>query len=250
MKYLSNYRFLVGAITILSGILALLCMITGGMAVNYNFDAFSDPVLALNYSANHQLVSWFLLLDMFGYYLLLLPLIFYLHQQYKYRSPWTSLITFSGLAYVLIGAVGAAILAAVWPDMMQEHLTATSEQKEMIGGLFKAITLVVTKGMWNVIEMLFSAVWWIGIGKLLYRESKVLGALTMTTGISTLLDAAGNITGFHSLAEAGLNIYLLLAIVWAIVMGISIMRKTACSQSVPAKTVSASALKNQLASLF
>ena len=75
-----SYRFIVGAITILSGIIALWCLYTGADAVDYNFDAFSNPLIALNYSTNHGQATLFLLLDMFGYYLLLLPLVFYLHQ--------------------------------------------------------------------------------------------------------------------------------------------------------------------------
>lgn len=37
-----------GIVTITSGVLALACMITGMVALNYNFDAFSDPMLILN----------------------------------------------------------------------------------------------------------------------------------------------------------------------------------------------------------
>ncbi len=228
-----NYRFIVGAITILSGIIALWCLYTGADAVDYNFDAFSNPLITLNYSANHQQASRFLLLDMFGYYLLLLPLIFYLHQQYKFQSSWTPLITFSGLAYVLIGAIGAAILAAIWPALMQDYLSAADQNKEWTAGLFKTTTLLVTKGLWNILEVIFATGWWIGTGKLLYRENKWLGAVTIATGLSTLADAIGNMAGWNSLAEAGLNLYLVLGIAWPVVMGISIIRKTALSKAIP-----------------
>ena len=228
-----NYRFIVGAITILSGIIALVCLYTGADAVDYNFDAFSNPLIALNYSANHEQATLFLLLDMFGYYLLLLPLIFYLHQQYKFQSSWTPLITFSGIAYVLTGAIGAAILAAIWPALMQDYLSAADNNKEWVAGLFKTSTLLVTKGLWNTLEVIFATVWWIGTGKLLYRENKWLGAVTIATGLSTLADAIGNMAGWNSLAEAGLNLYLVLGIAWPVVMGISIIRKTVLSKAIP-----------------
>lgn len=228
-----NYRFIVGAITLLSGIIALVCLYIGADAVDYNFDAFSNPLIALNYSANHQQATLFLLLDMFGYYLLLLPLIFYLHQQYKFQSSWTPLITFSGLAYVLTGAIGAAILAAIWPALMQDYLSAADNNKEWVAGLFKTSTLLVTKGLWNILEVIFATAWWIGIGKLLYRENKWLGAVTIATGLSTLADAIGNMAGWNSLAEAGLNLYLVLGIAWPVVMGISIIRKTVLSKAIP-----------------
>jgi len=228
-----NYRFIVGAITILSGIIAAWCLYTGADAVDFNFDAFSNPLIALNYSANHKEATVFLLLDMFGYYLLLLPLIFYFHQQYKFQSSWTPLITFSGLAYVLIGAIGAAILAALWPALMQDYLSATANNKEWVAGLFKTSTLLVTKGLWNILEVIFATAWWIGVGRLLYSENKLLGAVTIATGISTLADAIGNMAGWNGLAEAGLNLYLVLGIAWPLTIGISIIRKAVSGKAIP-----------------
>lgn len=231
MKYVSDYRFAIGAISILSGLLALACLLVGAVAVEYNFDAFSNPVLTLNYAHNHQLAKWFNLLDMFGYYLLLLPLIFYFHQQYKYTSPWSSLFTFSGLAYVLTGALGAAILAALWPDLMIDYSTASDENKTIISTVFRATTLLVTKGMWNILEVLFAAVWWMGLGRMIYKESKSLGIVTIIAGLFTLMDATGNMTGVQILSDIGLNVYLLLGILWPIIIGVSLIKRTVPSKS-------------------
>lgn len=230
MKQLLNYRFIVGVTAIFSGILALACIWTGAAAVEYNFDAFSNPVLTLQYSHNAALAKWFNLLDLFGYYLLLLPLVFYFHQQYKYRSPWMPLITFSGAAYVLIGALGAAILAALWPAQMNDYLIAPPEGKQMIGAIFSTTSLLVTKGMWNILEVLFAAVWWMGLGRLLLDESKTIGLLTIAVGLSTLLDALGNIFDILFLSELGMNIYLVLGIVWPIVIGIRLLKKSGTDQ--------------------
>ncbi|MCB0534098.1 MAG: hypothetical protein H6574_24275 [Lewinellaceae bacterium] len=231
MKQLSDYRFTVGILSVLAGILALACIWVGTLAVEFNFDAFSDPVLTLQYAHNHALAKWFNLLDLFGYYLLLLPLVFYFHQQYKYRSPWMPLITFSGAAYALVGALGAAILTALWPEQMKDYLTASPEEKQLISTIFSTTTLLVTKGMWNILEVLFAAVWWIGLGRLLWSERKTIGLITMAAGISTLLDALGNIFEILPLSELGMNIYLVLGIVWPVVIGISLMRKSGIDQS-------------------
>ena len=231
MRYFSDYRFAVGAISILSGLLALACIITGAMAVQYNFDAFSDPVLTLNYAHNYELAKWFNLLDLFGYYLLLLPLVFYFHKQYKYSSPWTMLITFCGLAYVFTGALGASILTAVWPDMMKDYLVASADDKPMIIGLFKTTTLVVTKGMWNILEVLFATIWWIGLGRMILREHKITGIVTILAGVATLLDAAGNMINVSVLADIGLNMYLLLGIIWPVLTGIILIKQSVLHQS-------------------
>ncbi|MEI9912610.1 MAG: hypothetical protein WDO71_24985 [Bacteroidota bacterium] len=52
-----------------------------------------------------------MIFDMFGYYLLLLPVIYLLHDWLKNQSAWSRLITFNGLAYVLTGAIGACHLS-------------------------------------------------------------------------------------------------------------------------------------------
>lgn len=227
-----SYRFAVGSITILSGLVALLCLLVGAAAVEFNFEAFADPSLALNYAHNAKLAGWFMILDMFGYYLLLLPVIFFLHQQYKYRSPWTPLFTFSGLAYVLVGSIGAGILAAVWPELMQSYLQADAQGQKIIALQFKSSNLAVIKGLWNILEVLFAATWWIGIGKLLYRDKKAAGILSIATGLSTLVDGVANITGLHNLAELGLNIYLLLGIVWPVAIGIFIVKRIGFKKTV------------------
>lgn len=224
MQPTDRYRNTIGLITILSGLLAAACIMVGALAVENDFAAFSDPVRTLLHAHNHALAYWFNVLDLFGYYLLLLPVIFHLHQLLKYRSPWTPLLTFSGAAYVLVGAIGASILAAVWPPLMQDHLAATGAEQHTIALAFQTITLAVTRGLWNMLEVLFGATWWIGIGWLLRSASRPIAWLTIATGLSTLLDAIGNLFFLPTLAEIGLNLYLVLAIIWPIAIGIWLMR--------------------------
>lgn len=226
MKNISNYTRTVGGLTVLSGILAAACIFLGAHAVEYNFEAFSEPALVLQYAHNYNQAYWFLLLDMAGYYLFLLPVIFYLHQQYKYHSPWVQLLTFSGTAYTLIGAIGAALLAVAWPELMQQHLTASTEGQATIVPLFEIITNVVTKGLWNILEVLFAATWWIGFGLLLRRDHKFIGLLSIIAGIACLLDSIGNMFGSKVISETGVNIYLVSGIYWPVVVGIQLIRKS------------------------
>jgi len=226
MKRIFEYRFTIGIISIAAGLLSLACLVVGAMAVNYHFEAFADPALTIRYATDMELVKWFNLLDMFGYYLLLLPLIFYFHRQYRYTTPWSSLISFSGLAYVFTGALGAAILAVVWPDLLTGYVSADPENKTVISHLFKTITTMVTVGLWNTLEVLFAAVWWIGLGKMLYNESRSLGIITIIAGISTLADAFGTMFHISALSETGMNLYLLLGIVWPILIGVFLIKKS------------------------
>lgn len=237
MKQLYNYKRTIGVLTVMAGVLSAACLLLGAHAVAYNFEAFSNPALALQYAHQYKEMYWFMLLDMAGYYLLLLPLIFYLHQQYKYQSPWVSLFSFSGIAYVLTGAIGAAILAATWPELMQQYLSATKAGQDTIVPLFTTITHMVTIGLWNILEVLFAATWWIGFGTLLYKDNKFIGVLSIIAGVACLLDSAGTMMGAKLLAETGVNVYLVLGIVWPLVLGIQLIRKSS-TQSTPHSAVS------------
>src|SRR5262245_19372219 len=116
---LLNEQRVAGILTILSAVLAVASMIATFIAVNFNADALSDPLLILSTAGtNAGAARWAMVFDMFGYYLLLLPAIYLLHDWMKEKTAWSNLITFSGLAYVLIGSIGPSILAVVWPGIM------------------------------------------------------------------------------------------------------------------------------------
>ncbi len=226
MENISNYKRTLGITTITAGIVSAACIFLGAHAVEYNFDAFSEPALLLQYAHNYKAAYWFLLLDMAGYYLLLLPAIFYLHKQYQYQSPWVPLFTFSGLAYVLTGAIGAAILASAWPELMQQYSATPKADQHSIVLVFNTITHFVTKGLWNILEVIFAGTWWIGFGIMLRHDHKTIGLLSIIAGTACFLDSVGTMAGWMLVAEIGVNLYLVLGIVWPVVLGIHLLHKT------------------------
>jgi hypothetical protein len=215
----ASFEKQVGMISIASGILALACLLLGMMVVEFNLDLFSTPTQLLVVSHQYTYAKWFCILDMFGYYLMLLPAIFYLHQLLKKQTQWHMLITFCGLSYILVGAIGAAILAVVWPHLMKEYLVASPSEQEMIRVAFKSMTVLVNDGLWNILEVVFAGVWWIGTGLVLYPVFRNFGFITILTGITCLLDGLGSMLEWRLLAEIGLNGSLLLAIIWPIWLG-------------------------------
>jgi hypothetical protein len=221
----SRHQRLVGWISVLAGAFALACLVVGALAVDFDFDAFADPVRTLAHARHDELAYWFNILDLFGYYLLLLPVAMLLHLRYRDRSPWMELITVSGVAYVIIGACGAAVLAAVWPPLMRDHLVASPDTQATIALVFRTATLAVTTGLWNTLEMVLAATWWIGLGMLSRRDTPVVGGLALATGVACALDALGNLVRVGVLSELGLNGYLLLSIVWSIALGVRLLRE-------------------------
>lgn len=222
--YTQKHQQLIGAVTILSGILALGSMIVGLVATNFNFETFSNPVELLDMeSATPGLMKWFMLLDMFGYYLLLLPIVFYLHRKLETTTPWATLITSSGFAYVIIGAIGAAALAAAWPSTMDNYQHADADNKEVYKAIFLLSNNIIVKGMWNTLEVFLAGIWWLGIG-IFVTPSRALKFATIILGTGSMLDGLGETLGSPAMAEVGLNVYLLLAIVWALWVGFVMMK--------------------------
>jgi len=224
---LQKQQGLIGAITVLAGITALASIIAATAAANYNFDAFSDPLLVLTTTgASASAARWSMILDMFGYYLLLLPSVYFLQDWLKSRSAWNGLITFSATSYILIGAIGAAILAIIWPSIMNAYLSASANEQLLLKSDFKLINDIVYGGMWNLLETLFAGTWWIMTGVVLYRNKfPAFGIFTQVTGYFCLADSLSEIVQSPQLHEIGLNGYLLLSIAWTISFGVMLLRR-------------------------
>ena len=216
----------IGIVTVLSGLIAFACIIASLIAVNFNVDALSDPLLILSTAGiNISAARWSMILDMFGYYLLLLPVIHLFHDWMKEKSAWANVVTFCGLAYILIGSIGASILAVVWPKIITAFPLATEAEQQILKANFSLVNDMVYSGMWNLLEMTFAAAWWIFTGyQLLKNKFKFMGWLTIITGISCLGDAKSGVLQIGWLHKLSLNVYLLLAIVWAIVIGIFLIK--------------------------
>ena len=225
-------KSLLGLLTILSGVIAFISYVLVAVAVNYNFDVFSDPVLILSLpEVNLLALKWSMITDVLGYYLLLLPAIFFLQNWMEDKTQWAKALTFCGTSYVLVGSIGAAILGVVWPLLIKEfQATNAPETRESIQLSFQLISELVYGGLWNLLGMLVGGIWWLGIGILLQRDYKVLGWAIILLGFCSLLDSVGGMLELKALSDIGLNIYLLLAPICAICLGIMI-RKAATSDS-------------------
>ena len=198
------------------------------IAVDYNFDAFSDlRILLVTGAVGAGFLRWSMWLDMFGYYLLITPLTLVLWRWLKHRDPdRIGLYTLCILAYVLIGAMGAAILAAAVPPLMISYAEDPG-QGPIIEVVYFALMNSVYGGLWNVLEEFIAGIGWIGIGSFLRKERNGIGIITMILGTSCIADSIGVILGLESIASIALNIYLFLAPLWALILGINLLRKPA-----------------------
>jgi hypothetical protein len=80
-----------------------------------------------------------MVLDLFGYYLLIVPMIVWLRSSLSSRSPqWIDLSALCLLGYCLVGAIGAAVIAAATPRLIAEFSTADRVARTLLEAASRA----------------------------------------------------------------------------------------------------------------
>lgn len=224
----NSFKRLAAISAIISAPLAIGSLVLGLIPVDFNFEVFSDMNLFIQVGVSGAiLLRWGMILDVFGYYLLLMPAAFVLLFSLKSRGPdrvW--FYTFCGLSYMLIGAIGASILAAVWPPIIIAYVDASGQSREILKAVFSGVTNIVYGGLWGILELIPGGIWWLGIGLLLKSERRILGIATIILGIFALLNVIGNILNIEAIAMPGLFVYLYFAPIWALWLGFDLLRRT------------------------
>lgn len=145
------------------------------------------------------------------------------------------LYTLGGLAYVVIGAMGAVLLAVINPQLISDYGTASPARREAIEVTIQAFQNGVALGLWNTLETIPAGVWLVGVGGLLMRKSRGLGVLTVTIGALFLVSMV--LTVLDVTPMVGVVASLLMT-PWAIWIGIQALRNGSTA-AVPAAAASA-----------
>src|SRR3990172_7852993 len=179
---------------IISFPLALGGIVVSSIATDFNMEASTNIAFWLSWLSigadGARLLRWGLILDMFSYYLPLLPVALFLWRWLRSRNPdWALFYTSCGLGYILVGAIGAAILAAVHPPLINAYAQASVEQRPVLETIFSAVWNMVYGGMWNILEVLLAGIWFLGIGSLLLDEPRLFSIFSIILGISALFDS-------------------------------------------------------------
>jgi hypothetical protein len=194
--------------------------------VHFDLNGMTNPLVLLHAGAGAApLWRWSMILDIFGYYLPIVPLILLLHGTLRHRGPnWIDLFALCLLAYCLIGAIGGAILATAVPTLIREYATTSSGHHLSLQSVFTGYTDGIYRGLWNLLEEFLAGIGWIGFGLALRSERRRLGVATVVLGTACLVDSLGTALDIDAVASTGLTVYLVLAPIWACWMGIDLLR--------------------------
>ena len=210
---------------VLAGPLAIGGLLLGLTLVDFDAEAFRDPetVLRLGEDAAGRLRASYLLV-MLGSYLLLVPLaLWYACALGSRDDPRWRLATVAGLTYLGLGAVGSCILAAAWPDLIEQY--ADGGDPETLVVAFRTATRIAEDGLQGAVQNLAGAVWWSLLATALVRAGRRgLGTLTAVLAVASTLTTLGALASVEALTLPGLTLTVLLVPVWGVWSGVVLLR--------------------------
>ena len=220
-----SYTRLAGWCAILAAPIALLSFFLGPIAYHWDFDAMFDPLRAIAHpNVNATLVRWSWVLDIVGYYWLLLPASVLLTDLASMSRPLhAQLAARAGYGYMLTGSIGAAILAGT-TDLFAAYAHGNEATRVAVSTTYSALFGLVYVGLWNTLCMSLLAVWLWMSGSALRGSHRGLGLFAMALGVCAFLDVFGLLIDLEAISMFGLFAYLFLFPVWSAWLGIWLLR--------------------------
>ena len=207
-----------------AAIAALIVAIGVGMASNllflaafqFRLDWFLEPTRILGAgAASAELLRWAATLDLVGYYLASAVLAYVLWRVLRPRSPLVAdLSALAAVGYSLAGGAGAAVLAMVGPMLMHEHATADPAEQDVIATQFAILFEVVWRSIWQFLDGILVAAWWLGIGLLLRPDQPGLSRLCIVLSAVASIGVIFNLLGLELARDVSLGIVFTLWTAW------------------------------------
>jgi hypothetical protein len=120
----------------------------------------------------------------------------------------------AAVGYALAGGVGAAVLAMVAPMLMHNYTAATAAGQALIAAQFATVLQVVWRAIWQFLDAILLAAWWLGIGWLLRADRPRLSRLSLVLAASAAAGAAANVAGLSLVRDVLLGVLFVLWTAW------------------------------------
>jgi hypothetical protein len=194
------------------------------------FGMFEDPAALIRVGPdNAGFLRWAYLAGMFGFYLLLTPVILALRRELAPpgRRAHLDLGMAGGLAYVLLGAAGAAILATISPPLVEAFAAGDPAEQAAALSTFSAFTEAVQLGLWQTLGLIPLTAWLVITGRALRRAgTPALGVAAMVLGVLAAVAWGAQVLDFEPLIGALVDLLIVLP-VWVLLVGLRLLRQEA-----------------------
>jgi hypothetical protein len=226
------------------GIGAVIVSLAAGMTSNllflaafqFRLDWFREPTRILGAGARSaEFLRWASVLDLIGYYLATAVLAYVLWQWLRPRNRLIAdLSALAAVGYVFAGGVGAAVLAMVGPMLMHSYTVAAADDQALIAAHFTVLLELVWRAVWQLLDGILLAAWWLGIGLLLRADLPGLSWLSLVLAAGAVVGVVANVTGLTLVRDAMLGIAFALWTVWWIWLLVLFLRsQPAASTTLP-----------------
>ena len=184
-------------------------------AFRFRPDWFGEPTRVLEGGARSaELLRWAAVLDLIGYYLATAVLAYVLWQWLRPRNRVIAdLSTLAAVGYVLAGGIGAAVLAMVGPRLIHDYAEAAVADQAAITAQFDVLFELV-RAIWQLLDGILLAAWWLGIGLLVRADLPGLSRLTLALAAVAAVGVTANIIGLNLVKDVMLGITFALWTAW------------------------------------
>lgn len=117
-------------------------------------------------------------------------------------------------AYAVAGGVAAATLAVVGPELMETYAAGDAD-RAMIAVAF-AVLMETVYAVWQFLDPLLLAAWWLGVGVLARRDAPGFAGLSTGLGIVAAVGAALNLLQLRGILTALLGVVFAAWLSWSV----------------------------------
>jgi hypothetical protein len=194
-------------------------------AFQFRPEWLSDPArLVAGGAPSAELLKWAALADMFSYYLPSAVVALTVWMALRRRGAAVAdAATLAAFGYVLAGSVGAAMLATVGPLLMSEYAQPGAQQAAL-AALFGALTDVVFRAIWQLVDGVLIGVWMVGIGLLMRTDQPAFARTSIVLGALFWASTALNVAGEGLARDATLGVVFVLWAAWSIWLAMLLWR--------------------------
>jgi len=191
-----------------------------GVASGWNLGPGFHPADYLR-EGHAEAFRWAALTDMFSYYLPFLLVVLAVYTSSAEASdPDRRTTAVAGVLYAVVGAIGAVLLATAGASLIETHVAAGTRETAVA---FKTLTDAVFIGLWQILEVVFAAVWWFGVAKTWATSTllRTVGYLMASAGIVT---SAARMLQLDDLAWLSVLVFVILWLPAILLVGLQLRR--------------------------
>lgn len=197
-----------------------------------SFDNIANPALTLPALAGRGLTFWWSWVLTALSFLLWLPLVVVLWTWLRPKSTnFFRLSAQCGFAGLVVGAIGQIVPGAVALQYAKGYSAATEALRQLYSEVYGALFHAFDFGVTRVLFAFLIGVWLMGVYPALVKERRGLGWATAILGIVSLIVALATALGMEAVSSGVVFLYIVLAPIWGLWMGIDLVRSPAAGRS-------------------